>query len=580
MKDIKIGVKLLGSYLIIAFITAGMGFYLRSVIVTLSAGTSEMHDKAAVPLAGLIDTTSKLYTLRMESYRLAMVENQNSESRRLIIREAEELAADVKKGLDFQRECLATEAGRKLLDTYESELKKYLAILKTFSDDIDSRKAEPVIPKELSDTGRKIVDVSLEYVDVKKDILSSLNQKGNEDEARAKSVSLILIILAAALSVICGVFITRSITCPVNSLVELIKKAENGDMTARSGLDRKDEMGVVGDTADRFFLKMQGIVKDLHMHSTALASASEELSAVSRQLAAASEETVNQAATVASTTEEMSVNINTVAGAAEEASVNAGEVASAAEQMSVNMGTIAAAVEEMGTSISQISSNAVEAHKIAVKATEKADEATDAMNRLGTAAREIGHVTEVIKKIADKTNLLALNATIEAAGAGEAGKGFAVVAGEIKALANQSAQSADDIARRIEGIQMGTGNAVDVITAVSDIIRKINVSVDVITTSVSEQNRAVNEISSNVAQASTGAKKVASAVGEIAGGATDTSRSTSEAAKGATQVASNVHSMISAARESAQGASQVNKSSEELSRMATDLKGIVDQFRV
>ncbi|MCL2878555.1 MAG: methyl-accepting chemotaxis protein, partial [Acidobacteria bacterium] len=303
-------------------------------------------------------------------------------------------------------------------------------------------------------------------------------------------------------------------------------------------------------------------------------------SAVSRQLASASEETVSQATTVAGTTEQMSVNINTMASAAEEASVNAGEVASASEQMSTNMDTIASAVEEMSVSILQISSNAGAARDITHDATEKANEATAVMSKLGRAAKEIGHVTDIIKKIADKTNLLALNATIEAASAGDAGKGFAVVAGEIKALANQSAQSADDIARRIEGIQEGTGDAVDVISTVSGIIQKINTSVEVITANVGEQSRAVNEISSNVAQASTGAKRVASAIGEVAHGANDMSRNAGEAARGAIHVASNVSSMSSAAQESAQGAGQVNRSSEDLSRMATELKEIVDQFRV
>ncbi len=395
-----------------------------------------------------------------------------------------------------------------------------------------------------------------------------------------KNMMITFIIIALVASIILASYISRTICNSINKLVVLFKKAENGDVTARSGLNQKDEVGVVARTADDFFVKLQGILKDLHIHSGTLASASEELSTVSHQLATTSDETVSQANKVAGTTEQMSLNIHTMASAAEEASVNANEVASAAEQMSTNMNTIATEVKEMDGSISQISSNASEAQKIALNATQKASEATDVMNKLGTAAKEIGHVTDVIKKIADKTNLLALNATIEAASAGEAGKGFAVVAGEIKELANQSAQSADDIARRIEGIQAGTGNAVEVITTVSEIIQKINTSVGVITTNVSEQSRAVNEISSNVAQASSGANRVAAAIGEVATGAKDMSRNAGEAAGGAHNVAANVGSMSSAAKESAQSANQVSKSSSDLSNMATSLKKIVNQFKV
>ena len=106
--------------------------------------------------------------------------------------------------------------------------------------------------------------------------------------------------------------------------------------------------------------------------------------------------------------------------------------------------------------------------------------ATDTMNVLGKAAKDIGEVTALIKRIAEQTNLLALNATIEAASAGDAGKGFAVVANEIKELASQSAQAAEDIARRIEGAQSNTEEAVRVISGISDVIDSINESSAVI----------------------------------------------------------------------------------------------------
>ena len=579
MKNVKIGVKMLVSYLIIALIVIVMGIYLRLDISTLSSDVSKMHDNGAVPLSNLLDTTGEIYKIRMAAWRLLAIGNQTPEARRDIIRDIDTWAASVKKGLSAQYSGTTIETDKKILNDYERYFHSYQEELKKFAENLNNG-VKPTPPPELLSAGNRLEEIASEFVGTKRTYIKTLDDESNKNEASAKLFAITAIIAVIAFALICGAVMTRSVTQPVHTLVELFKKAEDGDLTARSGLDQKDEIGMVAHTADEFFTKLRGIVKSLHVHSDTLAGASEELSAVSRQLASASEETVGQANTVASTTEEMSVNINTMAGAAEEASVNAREVAAASEQMSTNMDTIASAVEEMGVSISQISSNAVEAQKITHNATEKANEATAVMSKLGAAAKEIGHVTDVIKKIADKTNLLALNATIEAASAGEAGKGFAVVAGEIKELANQSAQSADDIAHRIEGIQAGTGDAVDVITAVSDIIQRINASVAIITNNVSEQSRAVNEISSNVAQASTGAKRVASATGEIAHGANDASRNAGEAARGATNVASNVNSMSSVARESAQGAGQVNQSSIDLSRMATELKTVVDQFKV
>ena len=406
------------------------------------------------------------------------------------------------------------------------------------------------------------------------------------DEVMAQRKTLMNTVLTVG--IVCGIlcvlsviaFSTIAVSKPLAIVVETLKKGEDGDMRARSNIAREDEIGVVSKAVDHFFGEMQKVVKNIRTNSDTLAGASEELSGVSKQLSNGAEQTVVQSNTVASTTEQMAVNINTMASGAEEASVNAGEVASAAEQMSVNMNTIASAIEEMSVSIRQISDNTAGVRKVATEATGKATTATDVMHKLGSAAKEIGQVTDVIKKIADKTNLLALNATIEAASAGEAGKGFAVVAGEIKELANQSAQSADDIARRIEGIQNGTKDAVTVIDDVSEIIEKINHSVEAISENVEQQNRASNEIASNVAQANTGAKRVASAIGEVAHGANDVSRNAGEAARGATHVSSNVVTMSQAAQDSAQGAIQVNDSAGELSKIAGELKEAVSRFKV
>jgi len=438
-------------------------------------------------------------------------------------------------------------------------------------------------PQKLDETRvySNVVEENLtNFAKSKTESSNKTSQEGEAYIARAERISQILLVLLAAFSVAVGIYMTLGITNPLKKVVAAVKEGEKGNMTARSRLDQKDELGAMAKTLDGFFEYLQGILRNLRSNSETLAGASEELSAVSRQLASGSEETVSQSNTVASTAEEMSVNINAMASGAEQASVNANEVAGAAEQMSTNMNTIASAIEEMSASINQIATNAVEARKVAIAAKEKSQDATGVMGKLGAAAKEIGQVTNVIKNIADKTNLLALNATIEAASAGEAGKGFAVVAGEIKELANQSAQSADDIARRIEGIQQGTGDAVKVINDVSDIIVKINQSVEAITGHVEQQTKASNEIASNVAQANTGAKRVASAIGEVAKGANDVSRNAGEAAKGAVNVSQNISSVSSVAKESAQGAGQVNQSAADLSKIAGDLKQTVSKFKV
>jgi len=386
----------------------------------------------------------------------------------------------------------------------------------------------------------------------------------------------IFIFIAILVSLLFGTRMSGEIKKAVNA-IDIVSE---GDLTVRLDTKGSNEIANMAGRFNIFIDKLLELIKDIGNSSSVLSNNSKNLSSAASQLENSANGTATKSDTVANTIEQMAVNINAMASGAEQASHNANDVASAAEQMSANMNTIASAIEEMGTSISEIADNTNEVRRVASEATGKATNATDAMSKLGAAAKEIGHVTEMIKKIADKTNLLALNATIEAASAGEAGKGFAVVAGEIKELANQSAQSADDIARRIEGIQAGTGNAVKVINDVNEIIVKISQSVDVIAIHAEQQTKASHEVASNAAQANTGAKRVASAINEVAKGVNDVSRNASEAARGTVDVSRNVVGMSQAAKESSQGAHRVNQSATELSQTAGQLRTAMDKFKV
>jgi len=81
---------------------------------------------------------------------------------------------------------------------------------------------------------------------------------------------------------------------PINKLVAVVKEGEKGNMTARSGLNQSDELGVMAKALDQFFEHLQGILRNLRINSDTLASSSEKLSSVSKELASGAEETVNK----------------------------------------------------------------------------------------------------------------------------------------------------------------------------------------------------------------------------------------------------------------------------------------------
>ncbi|MFP5204944.1 MAG: methyl-accepting chemotaxis protein [Acidobacteriota bacterium] len=305
------------------------------------------------------------------------------------------------------------------------------------------------------------------------------------------------------------------------------------DMLVKAAADGK--LGTRADAAKHlgdFRRIVEGINKTLEMvveplkvtaeNASALASSSEELTAVSQQMAGNAEETATQA------------NV----------------VSAASEQVSKNVASVASASEQMQASIREISKNANESARVAKNAVSVAHSTNETVKKLGESSQEIGNVIKVITSIAQQTNLLALNATIEAARAGEAGKGFAVVANEVKELAKQTAKATEEIGQKIEAIQGDTKGAVTAIEEISTIINQINDISNSIASAVEEQTATTNEIGHSVAEAATG-------VGDIA---------------------KNIGGVALAAKNTTQGANDTQKASQELSHMAAQLQKVVSRF--
>jgi len=300
----------------------------------------------------------------------------------------------------------------------------------------------------------------------------------------------------------------------------------NGDFnTIKNNLNACIEgLAEVGEATNKTADTLQASMKSIAQNSQALSSASQQLAATSQQMSSNAEETSAQASTVATATQQVTTNLNSVATGA----------------------------EEMTSTVQSISSNAGEAAKVAGEAVKTANGANATIAKLGESSAEIGQVIKVITSIAQQTNLLALNATIEAARAGEAGKGFAVVANEVKELAKQTAKATEDISQKITAIQDDTKRAVEAIGSITTIINQINDISGTIATAVEEQSATTNEMSRNV----------------------------QEAAKGSGEISQNIQGVATAAESTTRGAQDTLKAAQQLTEMATQLRTLVEQFKL
>ena len=338
-------------------------------------------------------------------------------------------------------------------------------------------------------------------------LLSAMNvavvqmQKDAEDSIAFLLTLQIFGLLTGVVLFIVAMFVIRKLIARLNKITEFAEIIGNGDLSSKSGIVGKDELGQIGGNLDAMSENLNVMFSEVSENSKTLSDLSNSLGNVAVEMLERATATSDISTSVAASAEEMSANMSTVAAATEEASTN--------------ITLVATATDEMTSTISEIVKNTEHAQMISGEAVAEANSASEKVDELGLAATEIGKVTETITEISEQTNLLALNATIEAARAGEAGKGFAVVANEIKDLAKQTADATYEIKSRIDGIQNSTAGTVTQIQQITKIINDVNNLVSTITTSVEEQSATTNEIAENISQASIGIQEVTENVAQL-----------------------------------------------------------------
>lgn len=531
---------------------AGIGFTIIALLVLVMGGIAlfqayQMDDAAAeirnewLPAVEAVgEVGSSLGRARALTLRTLILEEKSELNTTVdLVRSINQDVAMSLKG--YEKEIDDSE-DRQIFEKFKTSYEKYLSVQRQILEGVLS---SPERADEIKMANGPLAD-DADQMMVFLNQLIKFNKKGavyaadqtNKVFNAAVFMIVVALIIILILMIVIAVVLTRSIVSPLAEAVVVADRIADGDLTQRIKINGSDEPAHLLIALKKMQISLHDTIKRISESSNMLASASEELHAV---------------------TEDTNRGLN---------------------QQSAEIDQAATAVNEMTAAVEEVARNAVNtaddskaADKSTYQGREKVSQTLESINKLvgnisdtsseviilAQSAGEISQVLVVIRSIAEQTNLLALNAAIEAARAGDAGRGFAVVADEVRALAHRTQQSTAEIEQMIEGIQSGTGRAVDAMNESQDrangtlvVAREANDALEVI----SEAITSINQKNLVIASAS------------------------EEQAQVAREVDRNLVNIRDLSMQTSAGANQTNAASQELSRLAVDLHSMVSKFRL
>ncbi|SDH34436.1 methyl-accepting chemotaxis protein [Pseudomonas flavescens] len=407
IRNMKIGVRLIAGFTLVVILTALVGALGIFNLAKVNQLSDQMYEREMMALDHMQNANLDLvYAGRhLRSVMLAT----SVQERETTLAQVSKALKSMHENLEKARPSFSTPEARAQLETLDRELAEYEATvakvleLNKPTDRLAEASESTALLPQLRQDGNAADRTIGSLVDQKKMRAKEANDGITTIYEGSRLQMIVLVLIAAVVGFAIGIFVTRSITHPLNRAVALADDLAKGDLSGSVTVDRRDETGRLLASMNGMAERLRTVIGDVRSAADQLSSASEEVSATSQSLSQAATE---QAAGVEETT---------------------------------------ASVEQMSASIAQNTDSAQVTDGIAGKAANDAVDGGRAVEDMVRAMKQIADKIGIIDDIAYQTNLLALNAAIEAARAGDHGKGFAVVAAEVRKLAERSQVAAQEI---------------------------------------------------------------------------------------------------------------------------------------